>query len=159
MTLYSLSVDFLFIKNDGEPYITKKGSPENAYLFKIMDRTIQHRGVESLAARPIVQMLKKGIDIKTISTLTSTSPQKLADLFSIYNQEESQNEILNGFFSEFLYKKSDNTPKGIGYIKCPFCGNLQRADSDNWLLAQLRENDKYYLACKGCEAKGGKIRY
>jgi len=163
ITLYSLTQDYLFIKNDGTPYITsQKGrnkSPDYNSFYKLMKKEVGTQAVDLLTARRIVQMIKKGIDIATISKLTSTAGDTLINLFEKYNQDEDANKKLNDFFYKELSNNQNISSEKKGIIRCSFCGDIHSIESENWLLAQLKENGEYYLACKGCGAKSGRIKY
>lgn len=160
LNLYSKQESKLFIKQNGEPYIKSTSDRENVpsygSFFKIMKDIIKTESAEIFAARRILEMLDRGIDISTISRISEKSLNKCIELQKSNNKEEDVINKLNLFFNENTNIDKKIVRKKKGYIKCPFCSEDVNAISDEWILVQYANSDKKYLACRKCRGENEK---
>ncbi|BCJ95702.1 hypothetical protein acsn021_32710 [Anaerocolumna cellulosilytica] len=161
LELYSKQENKLFIKHNGVPYIKsekeRSNSPDYGNFLKIMKDFIGSQSGEIFAVRRIVEMLDKGMDIFTVLKLTEKSTQKFYNLMDDVYSKENINKKIHQFFygdtkidRKYIVKKG-GTPE----VKCPFCGSLVEAVSEEWVLVQLKEDGKKYLACRKCKGENG----
>lgn len=146
----------LFIKHNGEPYIKetpeRKNTPDYGKFFLMLKESIETRSAELFAAKRILEMLNKGIDISTITKLSDWSSERCINLINSHIDEEEANERLQHFFKNKL------TVNKKGYFKCPFCGNDVRAVSNELVLVQYENDPVKYLACAICKGKNENAR-
>lgn len=160
LNLQSKQQSTLFIKPDGEPYITvsqKEEKPDCTRFFKIMNDCIKTVAADLFASRRILEMLDKGIDIPTVAKLSGRGKDKCAELQESYLSDAG--DRLQQFFKEEdtnILKKI--TIRQKGYLKCPFCGKEVEAISEEWILVQFKNSGTKHLACRECKGKNGKYR-
>ncbi|WP_207650063.1 hypothetical protein [Desulforamulus ferrireducens] len=160
LNLQSKIQNVLFIKPDGEPYITvsnNKEKPDCTRLFKIMNDILHNVATDLFASRRILEMLDKGIDISTVANLSGRSTDKCIELQRNYLSDAG--ERLQQFFKEEETGVLINENyKKKAVMKCLFCGKDVKPISEEWVLVQFKEDGPKHLACRECKGKNGKYR-
>ena len=153
--------DFLFIKADGSSFINVlpngKEIVDAGGFFLIMKLPVGNFSLKSICYKRIIELVRRGINISFLSQLVEVTPRKILELMPGDELEKKrfENELLNT--SKKITKKSFSIQKGN--MKCPFCGNEKEAIAENWLLIQVGDEEKRYLACRDCEGQDGKYKY
>lgn len=152
---FSESREWLFVTAEGQSCLrpTKGGKGQINYdcFFKIVGDYMEgKKSLTLFANKRIIEMIRAGVDISTISELTEKPASTIAILDNASReQKQKENELL-----AFLKEDRNNFKiKRKGYIDCPYCGNSYEAVSENWLLVQFTKDEKLYLACKECQGK------
>lgn len=152
----------LFIKPNGEPYITVSKDSNRDYdtdyasFFKIMKDCINTVSADLFASRRILEMLDRGVDISTVAKLSGRTNEKFSELQKNYSSDTG--DRLQRFFNDDINIHKKLIIKKKGYLKCPFCGNEVEAISEEWVLVQFEYDGIKYLACRECKGKNGKYR-
>lgn len=152
---FSENSEWLFVTAEGQSCLrpTKGGKGQINYdtFFKIVgDYTEGKKSLTPFANKRIIEMIRAGVDISTISELTEKPANTIAKLDDVSREQRQKEEALLIFLKE---DKNNFKIKRKGYIDCPYCGNSYEAVSENWLLVQFVKNGKLYLACKECQGK------
>ena len=152
---FSENSEWLFVTAEGQSCLrpTKGGKGQINYdtFFKIVgDYTEGKKSLTPFANKRIIEMIRAGVDISTISELTEKPANTIAKLDDVSREQRQKEEALLIFLKE---DKNDFKIKRKGYIDCPYCGDSYEAVSENWLLVQFEKNGKLYLACKECHGK------
>lgn len=152
---FSENSEWLFVTAEGQSCLrpTKGGKGQINYdtFFKIVgDYTEGKKSLTSFANKRIIEMIRAGVDISTISELTEKPANTIAKLDDVSREQRQKEEALLKFLKE---DKNNFKIRRKGYIDCPYCGNSYEAVSENWLLVQFVKNGKLYLACKECQGK------
>ncbi len=151
LSIQSKQQSILFIKPDGEPYITisnNKEKPDCTRLFKIMNDILDNVATDLFVSRRILEMLDKGLDISTVVEISGRADKKCIELQKNYLRDAG--DRLQQFFK--------GTKKKEVYLSCPFCGKEVKPISEEWILVQLEENGPKHLSCRECKGKNGKYR-
>lgn len=148
---------WLFVTAEGQSCLrpTKGGKGQINYdsFFKIVGEYMEgKKSLTLFAHKRIIEMIRAGVDITTISELTERPAATIAKLDNaVREQGQKENALLT-----FLKEDKDNFKiKRKGYIDCPYCGHSYEAVSENWLLVQFEKDERLYLACKECQGKYG----
>lgn len=146
---------WLFVTVEGQSCLrpTKGGKGQINYgtFFKIVvDYTEGKKSLTSFANKRIIEMIRAGVDISTISELTERPAGTIARLDDTSRESVQKENALLAFLKG---DKNNFKIKRKGYIDCPYCGNSYEAVSENWLLVQFAKNESLYLACKECQGK------
>ena len=149
---YSIQESKLLIKHTGEPYTKespdRKITPDNAILFIFVKDCINNYSGDLFSDRKVLEMLNTGINITTITKLSECSFEKCIQLLGAFKENEDENiEEINNYFN----KKTVIIKKG--YFKCPCCGKVKRAISNEWVLVQYGNDTTKHLVCRGCKGK------
>ena len=152
---FSENSEWLFVTAEGQSCLrpTKGGKGQINYdtFFKIVgDYTEGKKSLTPFANKRIIEMIRAGVDISTISELTEKPANTIAKLDDVSREQRQKEEALLKFLKE---DKNNFKIRRKGYIDCPYCGNSYEAVSENWLLVQFVKNGKLYLACKECQGK------
>lgn len=152
---FSENSEWLFVTAEGQSCLrpTKGGKGQINYdtFFKIVgDYTEGKKSLTPFANKRIIEMIRAGVDISTISELTEKPANTIAKLDDVSREQRQKEEVLLKFLKE---DKNNFKIRRKGYIDCPYCGNSYEAVSENWLLVQFVKNGKLYLACKECQGK------
>lgn len=152
---FSENSEWLFVTAEGQSCLrpTKGGKGQINYdtFFKIVgDYTEGKKSLTPFANKRIIEMIRAGVDISTISELTEKPANTIAKLDDVSREQRQKEEALLKFLKE---DKNNFKIRRKGYIDCPYCGNFYEAVSENWLLVQFVKNGKLYLACKECQGK------
>lgn len=152
---FSENSEWLFVTAEGQSCLrpTKGGKGQINYdtFFKIVgDYTEGKKSLTPFANKRIIEMIRAGVDISTISELTEKPANTIAKLDDVSREQRQKEEALLKFLKE---DKNNFKIRRKGYIDCPYCGNSYEAVSENWLLVQFEKNGKLYLACKECRGK------
>lgn len=152
---FSENSEWLFVTAEGQSCLrpTKGGKGQINYdtFFKIVgDYTEGKKSLTPFANKRIIEMIRAGVDISTISELTEKPANTIAKLDDVSREQRQKEEALLKFLKE---DKNNFKIRRKGYIDCPYCGNSYEAVSENWLLVQFAKNGKLYLACKECQGK------
>lgn len=152
---FSENSEWLFVTAEGQSCLrpTKGGKGQINYdtFFKIVgDYTEGKKSLTPFANKRIIEMIRAGVDISTISELTEKPANTIAKLDNVSREQRQKEEALLKFLKE---DKNNFKIRRKGYIDCPYCGNSYEAVSENWLLVQFVKNGKLYLACKECQGK------
>lgn len=114
------------------------------------DYTEGKKSLTPFANKRIIEMIRAGVDISTLSELTEKPANTIVKLDDVSREQRQKEEALLKFLKE---DKNNFKIRRKGYIDCPYCGNSYEAVSENWLLVQFVKNGKLYLACKECQGK------
>ena len=152
---FSGNSEWLFVTAEGQSCLrpTKGGKGQINYdtFFKIVgDYTEGKKSLTPFANKRIIEMIRAGVDISTISELTERPATTIAKLDDVSRELRQKEEALSIFLKE---DKNNFKIKRKGYIDCPYCANSYEAVSENWLLVQFEKNGRLYLACKECKGK------
>lgn len=152
---FSENSEWLFVTAEGQSCLrpTKGGKGQINYdtFFKIVgDYTEGKKSLTPFANKRIIEMIRAGVDISTISELTEKPANTIAKLDDVSREQRQKEEALLKFLKE---DKNNFKIRRKGYIDCPYCGNSYEEVSENWLLVQFVKNGKLYLACKECQGK------
>jgi hypothetical protein len=147
----------LFVKYNGESYITSNDNKDYSSFFMIMSDYINTQSADLFATRTILNMLDKGLDIYTISKVVGIPDKKCMKLQENSNKDDDINIKLQSYFTNALLPVEKKVVKKKGYFDCPFCGKSVKAISDDWVLVQFENGDTKYLACKECRGQNEKI--
>lgn len=159
MRKYKYNYKDLFIKGTGEPVTNEKGKPDTNALFFVMKKALGTCGTKQFVYKKIIDYIDKGFDISTISIVTGVSPSTCTKLLMYYNTEVTKVNI-NKIFKELSKNSGDNDIENIenteqesikNYMRCPWCGDFVKSDSDNWVVIQYGDDEETYIACKGCK--------
>ena len=119
-----------------------------------MEDIISTRSAELFASRRIIEMLENGVDLKDVAKLSERSSDKCIEL--IKNIDNDNNSNLSAFFTNESNNNKIIKVKKKGYLECPYCGELIKGISDEWVLLQFENDEKKYLSCRKCKGKNVK---
>lgn len=156
LNIQSKQQNILFIKPDGEPYITISNKPDCTRLFKIMNDELGNVATDLFVSRRILEMLDKGLDISSVIELSERSDKKCIELQKNYLSDAG--DRLQHFFKEEDIDVINEPKNKKGYLNCPFCGKEVKPISEEWILVQLNENGSKHLSCRECKGNNGKYR-
>lgn len=166
----------LFIKISGDAYIkykannvkskvqeNKVGKTNKDYtsFFKIMSDILNTYSLDKFITRRVLEIINGGVDIATVAKLSDNSIERCVQLQSD-NNEHDMNRRLEIFFEnkqtkverKIINKKTID--KKEGYLNCPFCGEITKGTSEEWILVQFEGDDNKYLSCSKCGGKSDK---
>lgn len=148
----------LFVKKNGTPYIDANNQADNNGLFLLMQTAVNHKRVGSFRDRTIIDLVLKGANINLLAELSETKEETIEKICQDYKQELKQsleNIFCGGYTSNLrVYKKTQ-----MGLMQCAFCGKYKDACSTNWILIQIKGEEKKYLACRECRGQDGTYKY
>lgn len=84
------------------------------------DYTEGKKSLTPFANKRIIEMIRAGVDISTISELTEEPANTIAKLDDVSREQRQKEEALLIFLKE---DKNNFKIKRKGYIDCPYCGN------------------------------------
>lgn len=136
--IHGVTDDILFLKyTTGKPYTTGN----NSTLLMEMIKNVNSAKAESFAAKRILEMLEKEIDISIIAKMTDWSIERCVALQS--NNIENDDAFIS--LQSFLSDKPNRT------MICSFCREKIETEIDNWVIIQFKDSDKKFISCRGCK--------
>ena len=153
-----ISTEFLFIKKDGTPYLDINGSTDSGQLFLLMYTALGHTSTTKLRYKTIIELVSKRVNVNLLSELTDVSEKTIGKI-CIDDDNEYKGYLYDVLDGSTIMNALEEIKRQKGQIRCPFCGEYKDASSENWLLIQVKNEDKKHLACKDCRGRDGKYRY
>lgn len=158
LTGLKVNSEYLLISSKGSPIIDSRGSVINSILFKIPLKNQGTYANMKYSRRRMLEMLRKGADLCTISEITGYPINFCVEVQKLYNKSEVDVETvvdaIQPNIGSFSFDYPDELPveESDGLMICPNCGREVTPSEKEWVLL-LKEDGIKYLVCKYC--KGG----
>lgn len=143
------SIDF-FIKQKGKAITNKNGNSDNSAILCLLKRLEDVHSMDIINKRVIINMIKTGVDFKTIIDITGYKESVIKECIDYYHLELDSDNYVNEVFTK-LQKTKKVIPTNT--LKCPVCNRIFSNNAENWMIVIYEGRKDKVIVCKKCKGE------